>query len=60
MNIKIVCKKCKREAIVKPNESGMVNFRSGLKKLVRLECPYCHRAEWKKEESLRVTGRMVT
>lgn len=52
MNIKIVCKKCKREAIVKPNESAMVNFQSGLTKLVRLECPYCHYATWRKEENL--------
>lgn len=60
MKVKIVCKKCKRESIVKPSESGMVNYQSGLKKLVRLECPYCHRAEWKKEETLRAAGRLVT
>ncbi len=57
--VKITCKKCGRESIVEPADSGMVNFQSGPKKLLRLVCPHCHRAEWKREETLRAAGKIV-
>ena len=59
MKVKIVCKKCKRESIVEPADSGMVNFQSGIKKLLRLVCPHCQRAEWKREDTLRAAGRLI-
>ena len=57
--VKITCKKCGRESIVEPADSGTVNFQSGPKKLLRLVCPHCHRAEWKREETLRAAGKIV-
>lgn len=57
--VKITCKKCKRESIVEPADSGMVNFQSGTKKLLRLVCPHCHRAEWKREDTLRAAGKIL-
>ena len=60
MKLKIVCKKCGKESIIKPRESCMVNFQSGAKKLLRVKCPYCQRAEWKREETLRAEGKIMT
>lgn len=60
MKVKIVCKKCKQESIIKPSERGIVNYQSGAKELLRLECPHCHKAEWKREETLRAAGRIMT
>lgn len=59
VKVKMVCEKCEREYIVISNESYMVQYQSGLKKLLRLECPYCHKAAWRKEENLRASGRLV-
>lgn len=52
--VKFKCDKCHEESIIEANESAMVNFQSGLKKLIRLECPYCHYATWRKEENLNL------
>ena len=60
MRIRLTCEKCGRESEVEPTESGMVNLQRGMTKFFRLACPYCQRAIWRKEETLRAEGKIIS